>query len=146
MKVLLLNGPNLNWLGKRQPEIYGKLTLAEVEANLRACATEAGVALEAVQSNSEGEIVDAVQQASERGFSGAVVNAGAYSHTSIALRDAFLGTGLPFVEIHISNIHAREPFRRQTLLSDVAIGSVVGFGVYGYELALRGLLAQLKPR
>jgi len=144
VKVLVLNGPNLNWLGKREPEVYGRTTLVELEARLTTLAQGAGVELRHRQSNSEGALVDAVQQAAEEGFAGAVVNAGAYTHTSVALRDAFLATGLPFVEVHISNVWAREPFRHHSHLAGISKGCVVGFGVQGYELALQGLLNQLK--
>ncbi|HMV68640.1 MAG TPA: type II 3-dehydroquinate dehydratase [Myxococcota bacterium] len=142
-RVLVLQGPNLNLLGSREPATYGAVTLAEITRRLDALAAELGVALLHVQSNHEGALVDAVQQAARDGVAGAVINAGAYTHTSIALRDALLGTGLPFVEVHVSNVYAREPFRHTSYLADVAAGVVVGFGPAGYELALRGLALRL---
>jgi 3-dehydroquinate dehydratase-2 len=140
--VLVLNGPNLNLLGVREPSTYGTGTLASIEVGLRALADELGVELEFFQSNSEGALVDAVQGA--RGRCDAVLaNPAAYTHTSIALRDAFLAAGLPFVEVHLSNVHAREAFRRTSLLADVAVGTVAGFGAESYRLGLRGLVAAL---
>lgn len=142
-RVLVLQGPNLNLLGRREPGTYGASTLADVQARLDVVAAELGVTLVHAQSNHEGALVDLVQQAAGSGVAGAVINAGAFTHTSIALRDALLGTGLPFVEIHISNVAAREPFRHHSFLSDIAQGVVYGFGVAGYELALRGLVGRL---
>jgi 3-dehydroquinate dehydratase-2 len=144
MKVLVLQGPNLNLLGAREPERYGFATLAEVQGALDVLALELGVTLRHVQSNHEGALVDAVQAAAADGFAGAVCNAGGLTHTSVCLRDAFLGAPLPFVEVHVSNVAAREPFRQVSLLSDVALGVVFGFGVVGYELALRGLARRLR--
>ena len=146
MKILVLHGPNLNLLGTREPDRYGATTLAEVCASLDVLAAELGVVLHHVQSNHEGALVDAVHEAARQGVAGAVVNAGAYTHTSIALRDALLGVSIPFVEIHVSNVHAREPFRHVSLLADVAVGAVVGLGVEGYGLALRGLVSHLRAR
>lgn len=143
MKLLVLQGPNLDRLGTRQPELYGTTTLADVEAMLDAEAAALDVELRHVQSNHEGVLVDAVHQASDTGIAGAVVNAAAYSHTSIALRDALLAVGLPFVEVHMSNVHAREQFRRHSLLADVAVGVVGGFGSQSYLLGLRGLVRHL---
>ncbi len=140
-EILVLNGPNLNLLGRREPHVYGADSLTLVTANLDRVAAELGVTLAHVQSNHEGALVDAVHAAS--GGFGAIVNAGAYAHTSVALRDALLGVGLPFVEVHISNTAAREPFRHRSYLADIAIGSVVGLGTIGYELALRGLVARV---
>ena len=142
MRVLVLNGPNLNLLGMREPATYGSDTLESIEASLLALAGELGVELAFVQSNSEGALVDAVQGARGR-FDGVLANPAAYTHTSIALRDAFLAAGLPFVEVHLSNVHAREPFRRTSLLADVAVGTVAGFGAESYRLGLRGLVAAL---
>jgi len=139
----VLQGPNLNLLGTREPETYGTTTLAEVAAGLDRVAEELGVHLEHFQSNIEGELVDRVQEASRDDFAGAVVNAAAYTHTSVALRDALVGTGLPFVEVHLSNVYAREGFRHQSLLADVAIGLVVGFGPASYTLGLRALIGVL---
>ena len=142
MRVLVLNGPNLNLLGAREPATYGSDTLASLEAGLRTLAGELGVELEFFQSNSEGALVDAVQGARGR-FDAVLANPAAYTHTSIALRDAFLAAGLPFVEVHLSNVHAREEFRRTSLLADVAVGTVAGFGAESYRLGLRGLVAAL---
>lgn len=142
MRVLVLNGPNLNLLGSREPSTYGVDTLASIEESLRSLAGELGVELEFVQSNSEGALVDAVQGARGR-FDAVLANPAAYTHTSIALRDAFLAVGLPFVEVHLSNVHAREAFRRTSLLADAALGTVAGFGAESYRLGLRGLVAAL---
>lgn len=143
MRILVLQGPNLNLLGTREPAIYGLGTLAEITGALDALATTLGVTLDHVQANGEGALVDHVQRAAAEGVDGALVNAGGYTHTSVALRDALVGTGLPFVEIHLSNLAAREDFRQRSLLADVALGVVHGFGAVGYELALRGLVARL---
>jgi 3-dehydroquinate dehydratase-2 len=143
--VLVLNGPNLNLLGLREPEIYGSQSLADVEELCRTTATELGWDLDFRQSNHEGELVDWIQQggrAQQAGqLVGAVINAGALTHTSVALADAISGAQLRAVEVHISNVHRREPFRQHSYLSAVAAGIVVGFGVAGYPLALRGLHA-----
>ncbi len=143
MRIVLLNGPNLNLLGVREPERYGRTTLAEVERSLGQVATELGVELECVQHNGEGQLIDAVHAMRGR-VDGVVVNAGAYSHSSLALRDALVGVAVPFVEVHVTNVYAREPERRHSMLAPAALGGVVGLGVYGYELALRGLVAALK--
>jgi 3-dehydroquinate dehydratase-2 len=143
VRIAVLNGPNLNLLGTREPELYGNKTLADVEQRLVVVAKELGVSIEFFQHNGEGEMVDAVHTLRGKA-DGALVNAGAYTHTSLALRDAFAGVGLPFVEVHITNIYAREPERRHSALANAAIGIVCGLGVYGYELALRGLIANLK--
>ena len=142
MKIAVLNGPNLNLLGTREPELYGSATLADVETRLRDVAAELRVDLEFAQHNGEGELIDLVHAMKGR-VAGAVVNAGAYSHSSLALRDAFLGVAVPFVEIHITNTFAREPERQRSMLARAAVGVVCGLGVYGYELALRGLVAHL---
>ena len=144
--VLVLQGPNLDLLGQREPETYGAVTLAQIQQRLDALAGELGLALEHFQSAHEGVLVDRVHQAWRDGVLGVVVNPAAYTHTSVALRDAFLATGLPFVEVHLSNVHARETFRHRSLLADVAQGVVVGFGAVGYDLALRGLAAKLGPQ
>lgn len=141
--VLVLNGPNLNLLGSREPNVYGTETLADVGARLDALATDLGATLQHQQTNAEGALVDLVHAAAAAGVDGAVINAGAYAHTSVALRDALVGTSLPFVEVHVSNVWRREAFRHESLLSNVAIGVVVGLGTEGYLLALRGLLAKL---
>lgn len=143
--VLVLQGPNLDLLGTREPERYGRDTLATLTTRLDGAAVTLGVQLRHVQSNHEGILVDAVRDAASDGAVGAVVNAAAYTHTSIALRDVLLATRLPFVEVHLSNVHAREPFRHHSLLADVALGQVTGLGAVGYELALRGLLDRLGP-
>lgn len=142
MKVLVLHGPNLNLLGVREPGVYGATSLADIEERLGAVARELGAELAFFQSNAEGALVDAIQGA--RGcFDGILINPAAYTHTSVALRDALLAVGLPFVEVHLSNVHAREPFRRRSLLADVAVGGVWGFGPESYILGLRGLAACL---
>jgi 3-dehydroquinate dehydratase-2 len=141
--VAVLHGPNLNLLGRREPEVYGSTTLAEIDARIAAVATELGVDLETFQANGEGALIDFVQGAAER-VAGFVVNAGGYTHTSVALLDALVGTGLPFVEVHLSNLHAREPFRQRSLLAPRAAGIVLGFAASGYELALRGLVGRLR--
>ncbi len=145
MRIAVLNGPNLNLLGLREPERYGRTTLAEVERTLGTVATELGVELECVQHNGEGQLIDAVHAMRGR-VDGVVVNAGAYSHSSLALRDALVGVSVPYVEVHVTNVYAREPERRHSMLAPAALGGVVGLGVHGYELALRGLVAKLKDR
>lgn len=144
MKVLVLHGPNLDLLGTREPDTYGRTTLAEITTRLDALAGELAVSLSHLQSSHEGALVDAVHQAWRDGAAGALVNPAAYTHTSVALRDALLATGLPFVEVHLSNVHAREDFRRRSLLSDVAAGVITGLGPVVYELGLRGLVARLR--
>jgi 3-dehydroquinate dehydratase-2 len=140
-KILLINGPNLNLLGTREPEVYGRTTLADIERELQAQAQAAGALLLCFQSNHEGALVDRIQQARTEGVAWVIINPGAYTHTSVALRDALAGTALPFIEVHISNVHAREPFRRLSYLSDIARGSIVGLGVPGYQWALMHALA-----
>ncbi len=144
MRIAVLNGPNLNLLGSREPEIYGTTTLRDIESRLRQVAAVLGVSLEFGQWNGEGEMIEAVQRLLGR-CDGALVNAGAYTHTSLALRDAFAAVRVPFVEVHLSNIYAREPERRHSVLASLAIGVVCGFGASSYELALRGLVAKLTP-
>lgn len=142
MKIAVINGPSLNLLGTREPHIYGTTTLAEIEMRLRAIAAELGIELLFSQHNGEGEFIDAVH--SLRGNAdGAVVNAAAYTHTSLALRDALAAVAVPFVEVHLSNIFAREPERRHSHLAGAAVGVVCGLGPYGYEAALRGLYKKL---
>jgi 3-dehydroquinate dehydratase-2 len=133
--LLLINGPNLNLLGTREPELYGATTLADIENRLLAEAGELGHTLSAVQSNAEAELVDSVQAAAGN-IDFILINPGAFTHTSVALRDALLGVAIPFIEIHISNIHAREEFRRQSYFSDVAAGIIAGLGPQGYSLGL----------
>lgn len=141
MRILVLHGPNLNLLGTRETETYGTDTLEVISERLDARAAELGVELEHYQSNSEGALVDRIHEAA--GLDGALLNPGAYTHTSVAFRDAVLGVGLKFVEVHLSNIHGREDFRRTSLLSDLAIGVVVGFGSASYTLGLEGLVDYL---
>ncbi len=141
--ILVLNGPNLNLLGTREPAVYGAATLADVQALCEATARQLGVALDFRQSNHEGVLIDWIHDAGSafRGGAllGVVCNAGAYTHTSVALHDAVKGAGVPVVEVHISNVHAREPFRHHSYLSPVAAGIVVGFGIDGYALAMQAL-------
>ncbi len=139
--ILLLNGPNLNLLGSREPDVYGMQTLADIEQGLTEMAAEAGHELDCFQSNSEGALVDKIHASAEAGF--AICNLGAYTHTSIAIRDALVGTELDFIEVHISNVHAREEFRHRSLVSDVALGCIVGLGTYGYALALQAAIQAL---
>lgn len=143
LRVGVVHGPNLNLLGTREPEIYGRATLAEIEAGLAERARALGASLEFVQSNHEGVLIDWIQSARER-VHGFLVNAGGLTHTSVALRDALLAAGRPFVEVHLSNPHAREPFRRTSLLSDIAVGYVCGFGPESYRLGLEGLVHRLR--
>jgi 3-dehydroquinate dehydratase-2 len=143
VNIAVLNGPNLNLLGSREPHLYGTTTLAEVEGRLRQVAGELGVSIACAQHNGEGELVTAIQQLRGKA-DGAIVNAGAYSHTSLAIRDAFAATALPYVEVHISNIFAREPERRTSLLAGGAVAIIAGLGVAGYEMALRGLVERLR--
>jgi 3-dehydroquinate dehydratase-2 len=145
MRVLLLNGPNLNLLGQREPGLYGAQTLAQIEADLQQQAAALEVELDAFQSNHEGALVDRIHQARAEA-DGILINAGALTHTSIALRDALLGVAIPFVELHLSNVHAREPFRHQSYLADKALGVISGFGPTSYRLALEGLVAHLRQQ
>ncbi len=143
MIIGVLNGPNLNLLGVREPSVYGTTTLAEIESHLTQVAASLGATIVTAQANGEGQLIDTLH--SWRGkVDGVVVNAGAYTHSSLALRDAFAATSLPFVEIHLSNIYAREPERRHSVLASAAIGLVCGLGAEGYEFALRGLVTALK--
>jgi 3-dehydroquinate dehydratase-2 len=143
--ILILNGPNLHALGMREPEIYGRVTLDEVNARLGLLANELGCEVETFQSAHEGVLIDALYQARGR-FHGVVFNPGGLTHTSVALRDAIAGAGLPTVEVHVSNPHSRENFRHSSLISGAVFATVSGFGVDGYLLALRGLVAQLVSR
>ena len=142
-QVLVLNGPNLNLLGRREPATYGSATLADIEAMLADQAADAGLSIDFFQSNHEGALVDRVQAASASGTRAAILNPAAFTHTSVALRDALLGVSLPFVEVHLSNVHAREPFRHHSYFSDIALGTIVGLGPLGYSLALTALAARL---
>jgi 3-dehydroquinate dehydratase-2 len=141
-RLLLVNGPNLNLLGTREPEVYGAETLDDVVDRAMAVAEELGLELRAVQSNHEGVLIDAIHEA-KADCAGVVINPGAFTHTSVALRDALTGVALPFAEVHISNVHAREPFRHHSYLSDVASCVIVGAGVQGYEFAIRRLATLL---
>ncbi len=135
-KILLLNGPNLNLLGKREPHIYGPDTLAAVEKHVKGLAAGMGHELEAYQSNHEGELIDRIQHAASDGTAVMIFNPGGYTHTSVALRDALLAVNLPFIEVHVSNPYRREHFRRHSYFTDIAVGSITGCGALGYELAL----------
>jgi 3-dehydroquinate dehydratase-2 len=136
MQILVLNGPNLNLLGKRQPEIYGSLSLSDIEQQVRALADELGVDIDFRQSNSEAELIDWIQNSADK-FGALVMNPAAYTHTSLALRDAISAVGIPTVEIHISNIYRREPFRHHSYIAEVAVGQIAGFGATSYLLGLR---------
>ena len=142
-KLLVLHGPNLNLLGTREPEVYGRTTLAEIDAGLAARAQAAGHALESLQSNAEHVLVDRVQDARGDGTAFVLINPAAFTHTSVAIRDALAGVALPFIEIHLSNPHSREPFRHTSYLSDKAVGVVCGFGADSYRYALDAALARL---
>lgn len=145
MHIAVLNGPNLNLLGEREPELYGRTTLAEIEARMRERARGLGVELSWTQTNHEGELVDAIQGWKGKA-SGFVINAAAFTHTSLAVRDALLAVRVPFVEVHLSNIFGREPERRHSVLADAAVGLVTGFGAESYRLGLEGLVGYLQAR
>jgi 3-dehydroquinate dehydratase-2 len=145
VRIAVLNGPNLNLLGRREPHVYGRTTLADVEARLGEVARELDVEIECAQRNGEGELIDVIHALAGRA-DGVLINAGAYTHTSLALRDALVGVALPYVEVHVSNVYAREPERHHSMLAAGAIGSLCGLGTYGYELGLRGLVASLRAR
>lgn len=145
MRIAVLNGPSLNLLGSREPDLYGRETLSDIEHRLRDVAREIGVDIEFEQRNGEGELVDCIHALRGRA-QGALVNAGAYSHTSLAIRDALSAVGVPFAEVHLTNIFAREPERRHSMLAGGAEAVLCGFGAMGYELALRGLVAKLSAR
>lgn len=142
-KILVLHGPNLNLLGTREPGIYGADTLDSINSRLLTTAMQSSIQLDTFQSNHEGQLVDRVQAAANDGTRFILINPGAFTHTSIALRDALLGVGIPFVEIHLSNVHAREAFRQQSYFSDVAVGVICGLGAQGYTLALEFALTRL---
>ena len=142
-RVLLLNGPNLNLLGTREPTLYGTDTLESIEKRAAVLAREAGHELVAFQSNAEHELIGRIQNAPGEGVALVIFNPGAFTHTSIALRDALLGAHLPFIELHLSNTQAREPFRRHSYFSDIAVGVIAGFGAFGYELAVRAAAQRL---
>ena len=144
MTLLVLHGPNLNLLGTREPEVYGTVRLDDITKQLEADAADLDVVLEHFQSNHEGVLIDRLHKAAADGVTGVVVNPAAYTHTSIGLRDAFAATGLPFVEVHLSNVHARETFRHTSLLAGLAVGQVLGFGAASYRLGLQGLVSALR--
>jgi 3-dehydroquinate dehydratase II len=146
MNVLVLHGPNLNLLGTREPAVYGSVTLPDIDRELTQIAQEAGATLQSMQSNHEGVLIDRVHAARTDGTDFIVINPGAFTHTSVALRDAFAGVAIPFVEVHISNVHRREPFRHHSYFSDLAEGVIVGLGAQGYSLALRFALARAPAR
>lgn len=141
--VLVLHGPNLDLLGSREPEIYGRETLADIDRRMKATARAAGIALQSFQSNHEGALVERVHRARKDEVSFIVINPAAYTHTSVALRDALQAARIPFIEVHLSNVHAREPFRRRSYFSDVAVGTICGLGSRGYDLALAYALDRL---
>ncbi|MDD3829285.1 MAG: type II 3-dehydroquinate dehydratase [Anaerolineae bacterium] len=143
LRLMVIHGPNLNLLGKREPDVYGRLTLAEIDARLQAWAAEAGVDLRTLQSNHEGAIVDAIHDAADWA-GGLVINPGAYSHTSYAIRDALAGVSLPAVEVHLSNIHAREEFRRTSVVAPACLGQISGLGWHSYRLGLEALVWRVR--
>ena len=139
MKILVLNGPNLNLLGTREPEIYGTETLHDIENRLTTLALESSIDIDFFQSNSEDGLIDRLHQAKKGSVDYVIINPGAFTHTSVALRDAFLGTNIPFIEVHISNIYSREDFRKKSFLSDISTGLITGLGTAGYEFALSSI-------
>jgi 3-dehydroquinate dehydratase-2 len=142
--ILVLHGPNLNLLGSREPEIYGRTTLATIHSAMSARARAAGIQLESFQSNHEGELIDRVQSTRDQGVRFIIINPAGYTHTSVALRDALAAVAIPFIEVHLSNVYAREPFRKHSYFSDIAVGLISGLGAQGYELALEAALARLR--
>ena len=146
MNVLVLHGPNLNLLGTREPAVYGNVTLPDIERELTQIAQEAGATVHSLQSNHEGVLIDRVHSARTDGTDFIVINPGAFTHTSVALRDAFAGVAVPFIEVHISNVHRREPFRHHSYFSDLAEGVICGLGAQGYALALKFALARAPAR
>jgi 3-dehydroquinate dehydratase-2 len=142
-RILLLNGPNLNLLGSREPAVYGTATLQDIETKLKGLSVAQGHELIATQSNAEHELIGKIQTTKRDGVAFVIINPGAFTHTSIALRDAFLAVGVPFIEIHLSNVFAREAFRHHSYLSDIAVGCIYGLGPIGYELALQAAVARL---
>jgi 3-dehydroquinate dehydratase-2 len=143
MRILVVHGPNLNLLGKREPEIYGHQTLADIDASLRAVAKSSGVEVDCFQSNHEGALIDRIQAAMGQA-AGILVNPGGFTHTSVALRDALVATRLPVVEVHLSNVHAREPFRQTSYVSPIAVGVITGLGAAGYRFGLEALVARIR--
>ena len=143
-RILVIHGPNLNLLGKREPEVYGHLTLNDINQSLIEQAKQQDCSLDTFQSNHEGAIVDRIHLAQEQGVQFIIINPAAYTHTSVALRDALLGVNIPFIEVHLSNVFAREPFRRHSFFSDAAVGVISGLGPQGYELAVLAAIERLK--
>ena len=143
MQILVLHGPNLNLLGTREPGVYGSVTLPEIDDELSKIAAKAGATLKTFQSNHEGALIDRVHAARSDGTQFIIINPAALTHTSVALRDALAGVALPFIEVHLSNTHAREPFRKHSYFTDIAVGCVLGLGAYGYEVAVRAALERL---
>ena len=136
-RILVLHGPNLNLLGTREPEVYGRVTLAEINTKLAQLARTSGAELESFQSNAEAALVDRIHQARQDGVGFIIINPAAFTHTSVALRDALAGVAIPFIEVHLSNVHAREAFRKESYFSDIAVGVICGLGAAGYEFALQ---------
>ena len=145
MSLLVLHGPNLNLLGRREPEVYGHATLAEIDADLRQMAADAGTTLVTLQSNHEGVLIDCIHAARDDGTEAIVINPGGLTHSSVSLRDALAAAALPFIEVHLSNVHAREAFRQHSYLSAIALGVIVGLGPAGYRLAVQHLLSRRAP-
>ena len=143
-EILVVNGPNLNLLGSREPEVYGRTTLADIESALRSRAGTAGVTLAFFQSNAEAALVERIQAAGAASVNFIIINPAAFTHTSVAIRDALLATGIPFIEVHLSNVHAREAFRHHSYLSDIAVGVICGLGPAGYHFALEAALERLR--
>ncbi|RJE19300.1 hypothetical protein PHISCL_08357 [Aspergillus sclerotialis] len=143
--ILLINGPNLNLLGTREPHIYGTTTLADVEKSSKAHAASLGATLETFQSNHEGAIIDRIHEA-RNNVDGIIINPGGFTHTSVAIRDALLGTSIPFIELHVTNVHARESWRHHSYLSDKAVGIIAGLGVFGYKVAVEFVVKEFKER
>ena len=146
MRLLVLHGPNLNLLGLREPAVYGSTTLAQIDADLKSIAAEAGFALESFQSNHEGALIERVHAARDDGTAFIIINPAAFTHTSVALRDALAGVALPFIEVHLSNVHRREPFRHHSYFSDLALGVICGLGPQGYRAALTHAIESLRAR
>jgi 3-dehydroquinate dehydratase II len=144
--ILVLHGPNLNLLGEREPEVYGRTTLADIDQRLVARGQEAGVAVSTFQSNAEAALIDRIHASKSSKTAFIIINPAAFTHTSVALRDAIAAVAIPFIEVHLSNVHAREPFRKHSYFSDIAVGVICGLGAQGYELALEAALARLAPK
>lgn len=143
LKILVVHGPNLNLLGTREPEVYGRQTLADIDAQLVALGHELGAQVSTFQSNHEGALIDRIHQARVEGVAGILINPGGLTHTSVALRDALAAVAIPAIEVHLSNVHAREEFRHHSYISGIVLGQICGLGAQGYQLALHGLLGKL---